>query len=176
MSKKQTGVTTTFFGKDIAILAESVEGEIYGIHTGSFQDILDDWNGGRNFVHANDVRILFAAADGAPINPYMYHQDFEALLGYLRKWLPSWNLSESGISAMCFGSDTVIVTENAGGEMYVINAQYFNDILDDWNGACDFVPANDAKVYFAAWNGKPISPYQYCDFESLLMYLEEKLV
>lgn len=175
MSGKQTGVTTTFFGKDIAVLIENVEGEVYGVRTGLFQDILSDWSGDRNLVPANDARILFAAANGLPVNPYEYHQDFKALLGYLREWLPPWDLSKSSISTMRFGSDTVIVTENAEGEIYVINAPYLNDILDDWNGECDFVPANDAKVYFAAWNGKPINPYKYCDFESLILYLKERL-
>ena len=70
-----------------------------------------------------------------------------------------------------FGSDTVIITENVKGDMYVIKSKYIQDILDDWNGNCDFVPANDARVFFASWNGEPISPYKYTDFESLMHYL-----
>ena len=71
------------------------------------------------------------------------------------------------------GSDTVIVTENIDGEMYIIQSKYIQDILDDWKGNCKFVPANDARVFFASWNGQPISPYEYKDFESLIQYLTE---
>ena len=71
------------------------------------------------------------------------------------------------------GSDTVIVTENIDGEMYIIQSKYIQDILDDWKGNCKFAPANDARVFFASWNGQPISPYEYKDFESLIQYLTE---
>lgn len=77
------------------------------------------------------------------------------------------------ISTRFCGSGTVIVTENTDGEIYVITAKYIQDILDDWNGECDFVPANDARVFFAAWNGRPLNPYDYSDFESLLRLLRE---
>lgn len=69
------------------------------------------------------------------------------------------------------GSDTVIVTENIDGEMYIIQSKYIQDILDDWKGNCEFVPTNDARVFFASWNGEPISPYKYTDFEPLMHYL-----
>lgn len=76
-------------------------------------------------------------------------------------------------TTMFFGSDTVIITENVNGDMYVIKSKYIQDILDDWNGNCDFVPANDTRVFFASWNGEPISPYEYKDFESLIRYLSD---
>lgn len=69
------------------------------------------------------------------------------------------------------GNSTVIVTENANGDPYIIRAKYLRDIVDDWQGECDFVPANDARVFFAMYNGNPINPYCYSDFESLLRYL-----
>lgn len=72
---------------------------------------------------------------------------------------------------MFFNDDTVIITENADGEMYMIKSKYIQDILNDWRGDCNFVPSNDARVFFASWNGKPISPYEYTDFESLIQYL-----
>lgn len=81
---------------------------------------------------------------------------------------------ESTIKATHLGAGTVIVTENVDGSIYVITSEYINDILDDWNGDCDFVPANDARVFFAAWNGEPISPYDYQDFESLLRLLMQR--
>lgn len=70
-----------------------------------------------------------------------------------------------------FDCSVVIITENADGEMYLIESNT-KDILDDWNGYCDFVPSNDARVFFASWYGKPISPYEYTNFESFIHYLE----
>lgn len=78
---------------------------------------------------------------------------------------------ETTINTLMFKDETVIVTENAEGEMYLIHSKYIQDILNDWTGDCNFVPANDARVFFASWNGKPISPYEYTDFESLAWYL-----
>lgn len=78
---------------------------------------------------------------------------------------------ETTINTLIFKDETVIVTENAEGEMYLIHSKYIQDILNDWTGDCNFVPANDARVFFASWNGKPISPYEYTDFESLAWYL-----
>lgn len=80
---------------------------------------------------------------------------------------------EKVVSVDFFGDSTVIVTENADGEIYVITTKYIQDILDDWNGDCNFVPSNDARVFFAAWNGKPLNPYRYSNFESLLKLLRE---
>lgn len=77
------------------------------------------------------------------------------------------------LSVTFFKCDTVIVTENADGEIYTITAKYIQDILDDWKGECNFVPANDARVFFAAYNGKPLNPFDYTDFESLLGLLRE---
>ena len=53
------------------------------------------------------------------------------------------------LKTIVLGSDTVIVTENANGDPYLIQAKYLQDIVDDWNGECNFVPSNDAKVFFA---------------------------
>lgn len=83
--------------------------------------------------------------------------------------------SADDISTFFMGNDTVIVTENVNGDMYVIKAKCVQDIIDDWNNDCSFVPHNDARVYFACWNGKPISPYEYTDFVSLIAYLKELL-
>ena len=80
------------------------------------------------------------------------------------------------INTVLFKGETVIVTENAEGEMYLIHSKHIQDILDDWEGDCQFVPENDARVYFASWNGKPISPFEYTDFESLVWYLKVKIL
>ena len=75
------------------------------------------------------------------------------------------------LKTIVLGSDTVIVTENANGDPYLIQANYLQDIDDDWNGECNFVPSNDAKVFFDLFYGCPINPYDYTDFESLLNIL-----
>ena len=66
------------------------------------------------------------------------------------------------------GNGTIIVTENTDGDIYIITSKYIECILEDWDSECSFVPANDARVFFAAWNGKPINPHLYSDFESLV--------
>ena len=73
------------------------------------------------------------------------------------------------------GDDLIILTENANGELYLIKSKYIKDVIDDWNGGCDYVPANDARVFFAAWNGEPISPYEHPDFWTLIEYLKAKI-
>lgn len=73
---------------------------------------------------------------------------------------------------MFFNDSIVIITENECGEIYLIESKYIQDIIDDWNGDCNFVPANDARVFFASWNNKPISPYKHENFESLVKYLQ----
>ena len=83
--------------------------------------------------------------------------------------------SKNSIQTTIIGEHTVIVTENVNGEMYLIKARHFQDILDDWEGECEFVPANDAREFFASCNGRPVDPYSYTDFESLLIYLKECL-
>lgn len=71
-----------------------------------------------------------------------------------------------------FQKGLVVVTENIEGHTYLIQAQDVQDIINDWNLECIYVPQNDARVFFASWNGIPISPYEYTDFESLLIYLK----
>ena len=69
----------------------------------------------------------------------------------------------------------VIITENISGELYMIEAESYNDIVNDWYGDCHFIPANDAKVFFASYNGVAISPYSYNDFESLIRHIRSIL-
>ena len=82
---------------------------------------------------------------------------------------------ESTIKTIALGTGIVIVTEKADGGLYTITAEYFREILDDWNGDCNFVPANDARIFFAAWNGEPLNPQEYQDFESLVRLLNARL-
>ena len=49
---------------------------------------------------------------------------------------------------------------------------FIQDILDDWNGDCEFVPSNDACVFYTEWNGRPINPAGYTDFGTLIEYLK----
>lgn len=91
------------------------------------------------------------------------------------EWIKKDNVDdlENMITTMNLGDDTVIITENANGELYVIKTKYIMDLVNDWNDKCYVVPANDARVFFASWNGKPINPYEYTDFKSLIVYLCE---
>lgn len=91
----------------------------------------------------------------------------------LRRYIP--DAVNTAISTTFLGNGTVIVTQAVSGELYVITAEYFDDILDDWNGECNFVPVNDAPVFFAAWNGKPLNPHCYHDFSSLIKYMKKEL-
>ena len=61
-----------------------------------------------------------------------------------------------------------ILTENVEGEMYMLEADDYHELRDDWEEGCNYVPSNDAKVFFASYDGKPINPYAYTDFCSLL--------
>lgn len=70
-------------------------------------------------------------------------------------------------------SKIFILTENADGELYSIETDEYNDIVNDWYGDCKFVPANDAKVYFATYDGVPVNPYLYNDFISLIDCLRD---
>lgn len=71
-----------------------------------------------------------------------------------------------------FQKGLAIVTEDIEGQIYLIQARDVQDIINDWNLECIYVPQNDARVFFASWNGIPVSPYKYTDFESLLIYLK----
>ena len=64
-----------------------------------------------------------------------------------------------------------ILIENVDGNLYMLEADDYNELVNDWNGDCEYVPANDAKVFFASYNGQPINPYMYTDFQSLLRYI-----
>lgn len=70
---------------------------------------------------------------------------------------------------------TTIVTQNAEGQLYIITEKYIQDIIDDWEGECNFVPENDAKVFFFSWNNNPINPHNYTDFESVIKILKNLL-
>lgn len=74
-------------------------------------------------------------------------------------------------STTFFKGNIVIVTESVDGEVYCIEVDNLNDLIDDWNGTCTAVPANDARVFFASINGIPVNPHLYTDFESFLKLL-----
>ena len=76
------------------------------------------------------------------------------------------------METMFFENQLVIVTENVDGKIYAIKANSIEELLNDWNNNCDFVPENDARVFFIIYNGEPINPYSYSNFESAINYLE----
>lgn len=67
-----------------------------------------------------------------------------------------------------------ILTENTDGSPYVLEADDHNELVNDWKGDCNYVPANDAKVFFASYCSRPINPFAYTDFQSLLQYIRNE--
>lgn len=64
-----------------------------------------------------------------------------------------------------------IVTEDSFGTAYCIKANKCSDILDDMHSNREQVPKNNAKVFFAAYDGEPINPNKYTDFKSCVEYI-----
>ncbi len=83
------------------------------------------------------------------------------------------NNEKANVTCEFLNNRVVIVTENADGEIYVIKTDDVSALVKDWLGNCEFVPANDAKVYFAAVDGEAMNPNEYTDFESALHHIEE---
>lgn len=83
--------------------------------------------------------------------------------------------SDTADIAITFPKDNLfIVTENTAGEIYTISAKYMQDVLDDYNGNCEFVPENDARILFASWNGRPLNPYEIRTFVDLICWIQKK--
>ena len=61
-----------------------------------------------------------------------------------------------------------IVTEDSFGTAYCIKANKCSDILDDMHSNREQVPRDNAKVFFAAYDGEPINPNKYTDFKSCI--------
>lgn len=80
---------------------------------------------------------------------------------------------EDNLQTFFVGDGIAILTENADGKMYMLRAKSLEDITADWEGECEFVPANDDKVFFASCNSTLVNAYRYGDFGTLLMYLKE---
>jgi len=72
------------------------------------------------------------------------------------------------LSTLPVGDDLFLVTESEAGEPYTIKCKYVQDLLDDWNGECEYCPSNDARVFFACWNGTPFNPFDYKDFGTFM--------
>ena len=60
------------------------------------------------------------------------------------------------MKTLFFNNEIVIVTENVNGDMYLLKSKYIQDILDDWDGNCDFVPPNDASILQAGTKNQSI--------------------
>ena len=72
------------------------------------------------------------------------------------------------LSTLPVGDNLFLVTENEAGELYTIKCKCVKDLIDDWNGECEYCPSNDARVFFACWNGTPFNPYDYKDFGTFM--------
>lgn len=69
-----------------------------------------------------------------------------------------------------------ILTHNADGHIYMLEADNIEELLEDWYGNCWCVPENDAAVYFASLNSERIDiNYSGVNFESVLDLLRQKL-
>lgn len=67
-------------------------------------------------------------------------------------------------------SEIHIVTHNVDGEIYTIECSA-KELLNDYYGDCNVVPENDAPVYFFAYEGEAVCPYDYTNFESVVRYI-----
>lgn len=65
-----------------------------------------------------------------------------------------------------------IVTENTDGKLYVLEADHYNELVNDYMGERKYIPADNAKVFFASYCGRPINPYVYTDFLSCARYIQ----
>lgn len=66
-----------------------------------------------------------------------------------------------------------ILTETADGELYSIETDGYNELVNYWYGESSSVLTDNAKVFFASYNGVPVNPYLYSDFTSLVTCLRE---
>lgn len=64
-----------------------------------------------------------------------------------------------------------IVTEDANGDAYTIIVRHVQDMIRDWKGECNFVPTNDARVFYAVHNGTILRLPEGCDFETFIQRL-----
>ncbi len=69
-------------------------------------------------------------------------------------------------------SGITIITEDADGEVYTIIARHMQDVINDWNGECNFLPANDARVFYAVHNGQIMALPEGCNLEMLIQLLQ----
>ena len=61
-----------------------------------------------------------------------------------------------------------ILIENEDGEICLIEADDYNEIINDYNGPYS------SKVFFASYAGEPINPHAYQDFLSLAKYIRNE--
>lgn len=63
------------------------------------------------------------------------------------------------------------MTENADGNIYTPDLTV-GELIDDWYGDCNIVPANDAPVYKVRIDGKKLAPWQSNKIENFLNLME----
>ena len=66
-----------------------------------------------------------------------------------------------------------ILTETADGELYVLEADSVKELLEDWHNYCNYVPSNDAKIYFASYNGNVMNHSVFSNFGVFMDCLQE---
>ena len=69
----------------------------------------------------------------------------------------------------------VLVSENADGNIYAINCNW-HELLNDWYGECNLVPANDAEVFFVSVGNEIIvDSHNQMSFEDVLELIRQTL-
>ena len=68
----------------------------------------------------------------------------------------------------------LILTENADGDLFTLEADDYNELVNLWRSDFCWAPKGSSKVYFASYCGRPISPYAYNDFLSLMQYISRE--
>ena len=68
-----------------------------------------------------------------------------------------------------------ILIETQSGELFLLETNDYNELINDHYGEHKAVPAADARVFFASYGGTPINPYAYTDFTSLVRHIRSEL-
>ena len=67
----------------------------------------------------------------------------------------------------------IVITENVDGETYILTADTLEEVITEWYGDCNGLPANDAKVYYAQLDYEE-APCNICEFEPMLRYFADR--
>lgn len=72
-----------------------------------------------------------------------------------------------------FIKEKICIITEVDGKLYCIKANDYNGIVNIYNGDRKNIPNDNARVYFASYNGIPLNPYMYTDFISCMQYIRK---